>query len=132
MGEPREFSKLVLSHCYPSFYTMKQNIQWTRLLRPIHIQPRFKVSTNQGAGIGEANIWLAGDSLTVSPVYGYYEPPWILIEKKDLAESTVFSFPHILYIHFLTNKPSKKVNNEQTKQIPSCPQKYKLFHKNSE
>ena len=46
----------------------------------MQIQPRFKVSTDQPARIGEADIRLAGKSLMLSPVYGHYEQTWIQIK----------------------------------------------------
>ena len=51
----------------------------------MNIQPRFNVMTNQREWVDEADIWLVGDGLMHSAVWGFYEQTWRQVNKDDLA-----------------------------------------------
>ena len=52
---------------------------------PMHIQPLFKISPNQPAGID----WKLSDLPPIVPAYGQYELTLIHLKKDNLTESTM-------------------------------------------
>ena len=59
-------------------------------------------------------IGLAGDSVMLSTVYGYYEQTWIQMKKEDLAESSVSLSTFLYYKRDKQSKHSFSGTNKIT------------------